>query len=68
MDPAPRRGGMGYAVLCTDERRQSSLLPTPQHSALLVEISEGSGYSGCSKGSESKREGFGKAGDMKSCS
>lgn len=57
-----------HSCLCMDERRQNSLLPAPRLSELLMEISEGSSYSGHSKGSESTGEGFGKAEDMKSSS
>lgn len=42
--------------------------PPPQLSDLLMEISEGSSYSGHNEGSESTVEGFGKAEDMKCCS
>ena len=61
-------GWVTQSCLCTDERRQSSLLPAPQLSDLLMEISEGSSYSGHSEGTENTGEGFGKAEDRKSCS
>lgn len=69
LDGEPGRGGMGRAVpLVYNEGKQSCLLPAAQPKHLLMEISEGSGYSGHSKGRESTGGGFGKAEDMKSCS
>lgn len=57
-------GGL-HSLVCTADRRQSSLLPTSQLSDLLLGISEGSRYSRHSKGRGRMQR---MAEDMKSCS
>lgn len=54
-----------HSLVCTADRRQSSLLPTSQLSDLLLGISEGSRYSRHSEGRGRTQR---KAEDMKSCS